>query len=54
MTYNVSSPYYFNPSENTSIPIVSEKFAGEAYCNGSAQVTRITISKYDSGSQLET
>lgn len=31
ITSDPTSPYYVNPSENTAIPIVSEKFAGEAY-----------------------
>lgn len=31
VAYDVTSPYYINPSENTLLSIVSEKFSGEAY-----------------------
>uniref|UniRef100_A0A803NE55 Retrotransposon Copia-like N-terminal domain-containing protein n=1 Tax=Chenopodium quinoa TaxID=63459 RepID=A0A803NE55_CHEQI len=31
VTSDPTSPYYINPSENTALPIVSEKFSGEAY-----------------------
>lgn len=30
-TSDSTSPYYINPSENTALPIVSEKFNGEAF-----------------------
>uniref|UniRef100_A0A803LZV8 Retrotransposon Copia-like N-terminal domain-containing protein n=1 Tax=Chenopodium quinoa TaxID=63459 RepID=A0A803LZV8_CHEQI len=31
ITFDPTSPYYINPSENTALPIVSEKFFGEAF-----------------------
>ena len=31
VTSDPNSPYYINPSENTALPIVSEKFSGEGY-----------------------
>ena len=30
VTSDPTSPYYINPSENTALPIISEKFSGEA------------------------
>ena len=31
VTSDPTSPYYINPSENTALPIISEKFSGEVY-----------------------
>lgn len=31
VTSDTTSSYYINPSDNTALPIVSEKFNGEAY-----------------------
>ena len=31
VTYDPTLLYYINPSENTALPIISEKFPGEAY-----------------------